>query len=572
MIHPPAAIAQQDDNEIFLDLFYKHYFKSRMDYGFGDDDPEAYFRLDKTLIEGNQGIISVRTSLAFLSTGVDRLVGLILAVPTSPGKINQALSVIGTVSEARGILDDLGLFDVGSAESWFYDAMSFMGLLNAAWDSREALEVVKGISSFDDLYRIGIGGLKASDARKLTNFKMFGLALADFILDKTLVAQVRTTLKMDRLKKLLLATRAVQAAELERLYRKAKYKTLTWFEAFRLMQLEAQYFARKAECYHLDALYWQEQLNPTVGRLPFSESTFMDLLPGYDDPEQERQNLGFAQSAAQNAEWHMAQCVEFFDVTIRQFDSRISSTSRDEQPGDFTTTGSPVSFPVVSRPFNASYSFTFEMPGDKFSLSLDHLVQLAIPGSEKTDMDTSPFIECHKRYSDAWLVRVPASEQVIKDNISSPYFGHDSSNNRYVYLHLLKSASGQVDTSDPDIYRRLGFWYVDIAVLAVARANLDADPDTEFVLVIYNDEEELPTHGRPLDRHSIVVLDAAGATYDGVDFRRYKQPFYADTFDKLELLDYDGDGRASIVVRYTVGSSVLTAQYSYSEGAFTGRQ
>jgi hypothetical protein len=548
------AQSRDDDAVYFLPAFKDKFLKPRMEKGYGGVSPETFWKVEQTIIEGSRGIINIRSGLGFTSAAVDRFVGFVLAAPNSISSFKDALGVIAVVSEAHGLLEDLGLLGAAGAEQWLYDISSNLGWIYAAKDVKDSYDVVRNISSFHDIYALADGGLKASDARKLMNLEMAGFAVADFILDKTLVAQVRTTLRMDRMKMLLLALRLDMARELEILFRKAASGSLTWREAYSFMQLEGQYFARKMECYRLDELYWQEQLSPTVGRLPFTKKTLMDLMPGYDNPELERENLELAKSRFNEAQAELAFSLENCQQALEKWENEMALAEEIARipPLSFRPSQREDMNRIIKAPFVSDYGDIFV--GEKY---LHEFFQEAFddPRSKlyplyNWDMtyDLLGSNPDFRRYPNTVAFRLFVPQWYLESRSREPGFGHDEEMG-YVYCHIR-------DKPDSDVVKLRPFYMgrreAEIAVLEVNYLNIDEDREPEFFAIFYLDNEELPVNLRALDRHSLVFMDVhdIDMSSNKAKYKKYKIPFYATRYLGLQVGDANSNGQPDVLINY----------------------
>lgn len=569
-----SGVQAQDDP--FADVFQNTYVEQRLSVGFGSTDPETYYRVEHELIKGNSSLLNVRGFFSLASTAVDRYVGVILAVPNSPGKITTALSALATASEVRGLAEDLGISELGSSENFIYETNGYIGLLGGMHDTAKSASILKNISSFKDIHSLVQGGKTAADAKKLANIKMYGIAVADFILDKTLMAQVRAQLKMDKLKKYLLAHRYLMAVELERLWRKAKRGELGWYEAMTLMMTEGQYFARKAESYYIDEMYWQEQLNPTAGKIPLFKKTIMDFMPGYNDEDKERINLEFAQQQRQNSIWHRQMCDDFMNETLRNFalveqgvaarDSAGTQRHMPEEKPSYSPNLGPVQ---ITFPMSSQFEFsvmTNANAGEMKKLTLSVILHGVYPSLIEPHSLPDEWSRLTGRYSSGLIYAVGADQDVIRKNADNALlFGYNESTGRFVYIHLNKDVPERLWRTPERVYEQFGSDHVYIRVLNVMQINLDSDPEREFVFMIYGDESDLPTNGQALDRHSVLVADMVGMQSSGIPiFNTCKGAFYADNYELVHFSDRDGDGMQEVVVKYSVGSSPAEITFEFT--------
>ncbi len=549
----PSFSDARDENEQFLEVFYKYYFSPRSINGYQNIEPVQFWNIEETIINGSKGIINIRSGLGVTSTALDRFVGFVLAAPQSLSSLRDMVGVLASISESRGLLNDLGLMDDLKNTAWINGIVSNIGWIYTAKDIKGGLDVLAAVHSFQDINKLAGDGFKAADAVKLSNFRMAGIGIADFVLDKTLVAQVRSTLKLDRLKLLLLASRATSANEIKRLYDKADRKDLSWQEAFALMHLENQYFARKAESYFLDTLYWQDQLNPTVGRIPYTKKTLMDLLPGYDNPQDEQKNLAFALRQKERTEWHLEMCRRYLDDVVNRYESSLIAQSK--QP--------PLPPVKYNMPFFVEsqwedFKFTLHTEDGENPLMLFDLLNAFVPNASLLMTEGIYNFDYQRRYQALWL-NIPISDR-LKEYADRNDVRWSEKDNAYRFVpptgsgrQLFENLTIGSDEFE-DIWEYISYTYMYMGILAVYQINLDEDSQREFIFITYMNKEEIPLFQASYDRHDIWVLDYAGTEEWRTIWNIDHKEFRASRFNRLDVRDINGDSKPEISIHFYHGS------------------
>ena len=311
----PSASSADDD---LLDAFYSWYYQPMKDlisFAHETEVAHEYWRTQKQLHEYDVGVLENRMVFAEAALVSDRIVGVLLSIPLTPdpGNFTKALSVIGVVSNVNGLLDDLGMAEIPEGTEWFYERSSWVAWGALLYDTAGSLSEIKKISQYKNIHVLAQPSLSPVNLTKLLNLQLFAVSVADWALDKTLMSQVRSTYRLDRIKLFLAINEMHMASELEKLYKKAESKTLTSMEATAVMGIEANYYASRADSFAQDIQYWQEELHPTTGTLPFSKKTLMDLIPGYDDSKTEQEMLEYSQRMCKSYKYLHSQALFFIE-------------------------------------------------------------------------------------------------------------------------------------------------------------------------------------------------------------------------------------------------------------------
>lgn len=329
----PSASSADDD---LLDVFYSWYYQPMKDLISFVHETEVvheYWRTQKQLHEYYVVVLENRMVFAKAALVSDRIVGVLLSIPLtpSPGNFIKALSVIGVVSNVNGLLDDLGMAEIPEGTEWFYERSSWVAWGALLYDTAGSLSVIKEISQYKNIHVLAQPNLSPVNLTKLLNLQLFAVSVADWALDKTLMSQVRSTYRLDRIKLFLAINEMHMAAELERLYKKAESRTLTSMEATAVMGIEASYYASRADSYAQDIQYWEEELHPTTGTLPFSKKTLMDLIPGYDDSKTEREMLEYSQRMYKNYKYLHSRALLFIENMCERASEKTEEKAVEDQ-------------------------------------------------------------------------------------------------------------------------------------------------------------------------------------------------------------------------------------------------
>ena len=329
----PSASSADDD---LLDAFYSWYYQPMKDlisFAHETEVAHEYWRTQKQLHEYDVGVLENRMVFAEAALVSDRIVGVLLSIPLTPdpGNFTKALSVIGVVSNVNGLLDDLGMAEIPEGTEWFYERSSWVAWGALLHDAAGSLSEIKKISQYKNIHVLAQPSLSPVNLTKLLNLQLFAVSVADWALDKTLMSQVRSTYRLDRIKLFLAINEMHMASELEKLYKKAESKTLTSMEATAVMGIEANYYASRADSFAQDIQYWQEELHPTTGTLPFSKKTLMDLIPGYDDSKTEQEMLEYSQRMCKSYKYLHSQALFFIENMCERASQKAEEKATEEQ-------------------------------------------------------------------------------------------------------------------------------------------------------------------------------------------------------------------------------------------------
>jgi len=329
----PSASSADDD---LLDAFYNWYYQPMKDlisFAHETEVAHEYWRTQKQLHEYDVGVLESRMVFAKAALVSDRIVGVLLSIPLTPdpGNFTKALSVIGVVSNVNGLLDDLGMAEIPEGTEWFYERSSWVAWGALLYDTAGSLSEIKKISQYKNIHVLAQPSLSPVNLTKLLNLQLFAVSVADWALDKTLMSQVRSTYRLDRIKLFLAINEMHMASELEKLYKKAESKTLTSMEATAVMGIEANYYASRADSFAQDIQYWEEELHPTTGTLPFSKKTLMDLIPGYDDSKTEQEMLEYSQRMYKSYKYLHSQALFFIENMCERASEKTEEKAAEEQ-------------------------------------------------------------------------------------------------------------------------------------------------------------------------------------------------------------------------------------------------
>jgi len=213
----PSASSADDD---LLDAFYNWYYrpmKNLISFNYETEVVHEHWRTQKQLHEYYVVVLENRMVFAKVALVPDRIVGVLLSIPLtpSPGNFTKALSVIGVVSNVNGLLDDLGMADIPGGTEWFYERSSWVAWGAILYDTAGSLSVIKEISQYKNLHVLAQSGLSPANLAKLLSLQLFAVSVADWVLDKTLMSQVRSTYRLDRIRLFLAMNEMHMAAELE---------------------------------------------------------------------------------------------------------------------------------------------------------------------------------------------------------------------------------------------------------------------------------------------------------------------------------------------------------------------
>ncbi len=383
---PTSSInATQKGSSIMLQAFNESYYpKLRATYkekprSFWGDRIYFHSEYDENLKD--------RIRFAKLSNASDQLLSVLMIGVSG---ITDPVSLIDALSQAETILGDLGIINRSSSKwkRWFYRANGWLAFTNNVANNVKAVKQIKMIQELDNLGSF-VQAAKVDDAAEsLKNLQLFGLGMVDMALDKTLLSQVKQRKQQDHLRYLINANQHGIAKQLRQLHKKAERDQLTSLEASALVALETQYFSLLRDMSSIDAAYWQEELKPTTGTIPYTSLTLMDLFPGYNNPESEKQMLDNARKLKKWAEMRIKERHNFAKQYYTHKIKQLLTTQQEK-----IKSPQPYSVPVSYGKYAWSKAKKINFSGQKsivFEAKAKNDIHIALARSRR---DNSPLYE-----------------------------------------------------------------------------------------------------------------------------------------------------------------------------------
>ena len=251
-----ASAAAQDDP--LLRAFYERYYAPvQGDYS-GSDLPAMWAEMKRYHADCAE-ITRERMKLAVAALLADRINAIVLSIPDNPWELRSALNLFAASSNVHALAADLGLADVPGSVDWLYRQAGHIGWIAAVKDFGDALDQLGDVWSFAKIRQVARGGLSPEQLKASVNIQLFALSIADELMDRMLVGDVRAVFKLDKVRVMLHSMCYEIADTLETLYRKAEQRSLTQLEALALMALEQDYLAKNAEIFSLEMEYWRRE-------------------------------------------------------------------------------------------------------------------------------------------------------------------------------------------------------------------------------------------------------------------------------------------------------------------------
>ncbi|HUX08974.1 MAG TPA: NHL repeat-containing protein [Acidobacteriota bacterium] len=277
-----AVQTAEAQDDALLKAFYERYYQPVSINEYSVPDLAAMWGEMKRFHADCAEITRERMKLAVVSMTADRLASIALSIPDNPWEAKSLLNLLGASSNVHQLLEDLGLVSVGEGQSWLYRQLGYVGWIAALHGMGGTLQSMEGWWSLRRIGELSRGGLSPAQLKDLLNIELFALSVADELLDRLVVGQVRSTFRLDKMRVMLHSMCYSMASELEGLYRKAADRTLSHIEALALMALERDYLAKNVDIFALEMEYWRKEAE---GWSP------LDLLSWYGDEDRDRAML-----------------------------------------------------------------------------------------------------------------------------------------------------------------------------------------------------------------------------------------------------------------------------------------